>query len=238
LRHRSIVERLEQHFERLGNLAQRLGALIAKKAAPYVKARYWAVYGLAFAAGLYLFGPTHGWQKLHRANMARHMAKEAPQSMVALQQELRILKKDLQQLTVTPPDPAQFTPDQFSRPAAGKIVNGYQWFVKQHIWRLHPGVDFQAPLGSAVLAVAPGRVVGCERSAHGFMIKLSHGNAWESVYIDLTAARVRIGQAVLQGQTIGVSGLIYCIKPEQAGFHFGLYHERKPVDPRKFISGL
>lgn len=238
LRHRSIVERLEQYFKPLCNFTQRLGVLLAKKAAPYVKVQYWVVYGLAFTAGLYLFGPTHGWQKWHRVNEARHMAKETPQSIVALQQELRILKKDLQQLTVTLPDPAQFTPDQFRRPVAGEIVHGYQWIVTQHIWRLHPGVDFKAPLGSAVLAVASGRVVGCERSAHGFMIKLSHGNAWESVYTDLTAVRVRIGQTVLRGQTIGVSGLIYCTKPEQAGFHFGLYHEREPVDPRKFISGL
>jgi murein DD-endopeptidase MepM/ murein hydrolase activator NlpD len=232
------IDRLGRHFDRLIGSARRWGVVIAKKAMPYLKARYWAVYLLAFAMGFYLFGPTHGWQKLHRANAARRMAREVPESMATLQRELRRLKKDIQQLTVTPPSASQFTPDQFIRPAAGETVQGYQWILTRHIWRLHPGVDFKAPWGSDVLAAASGRVVSCERSAGGFTIRLSHGHDWQSVYADLAAARVQTGQAVQKGQTIGISGLIQCIKPEQAGFHFGLYHEKKPVDPCKIISGM
>jgi murein DD-endopeptidase MepM/ murein hydrolase activator NlpD len=237
LRHRSKMDRLGQNFNRLIGSAKRQGVLIAKKAVPYLNAKYWAVYLLAFALGFYLFGPTHGWQKLRRANTAHRMTRKAPESIATLQRELRLLKKDLQQLTVMP-GTAPFTPDEFRRPTAGEVTQGYQWIVTRHIWRLHPGVDFKAPLGSIVLAAASGRVLSCERLATGFTIKLKHGDAWESIYTDLTAVRVRVGQTILRGQAIGVSGLIHCVQPEQAGFHFGLYHEKEPVDPCKIISGL
>jgi murein DD-endopeptidase MepM/ murein hydrolase activator NlpD len=214
-------------------------AMIGRKATPYLKGKYWLIYLAAFVVGLYLFGPTHGWQKLRRVTLFPGPAqKAAPSTIAALQRELRQLKQDLRKLTGPSSDGAAFTPEDLIRPAAGDIIQGYQWTLTDHIWRLHPGVDFKMPLGGAVVAAAAGRVIGLERSGAGVLIRLSHDNDWESSYADLADARVRMGQAVTRGQIIGVSGMVHCCDPAQPGFHFGLYYKQEAVDPRKYISVL
>jgi murein DD-endopeptidase MepM/ murein hydrolase activator NlpD len=239
LRYKSRIRRLGQNWGRLIASGKHRCFLLAKKIMPYLNVRYWGIYLLAFGLGFYLFGPAHGWRQVSQLNpWRRRMTAPTPQTMVALQRELQTIKKDLRQLTAEQRNTALFTPEQFRPPANGTLIQGYQWISSRHIWRLHPGVDFQMAWGSPVLAAAAGRVISCERTASGFSIKLDHGNAWESVYAELAEARVRMGQKVRTGQTIGTSGIVRCIQPEQAGFHFGLYHRQKPVDPGKIISGL
>jgi murein DD-endopeptidase MepM/ murein hydrolase activator NlpD len=237
LGYRSRIRRLRQNWGRLIDSGRRRGSFLVKQALPYLDVKYWWIYLLASALGFYLAGPCRGWQKLSQANFVRRIAAPTPQSMTTLQREMRRLKRELRELQVKQKSMARFAPEQFRPPAPeARIIQGYQWTLNRHIWRLHPGVDFEAPPGSAVLAAAAGRVVDCERTASGFRIKLSHGNDWESVYADLAAARVRVGQMVQTGQTVGISGLVQCVRPGQAGFHFGLYHQKKPVDPSKILK--
>jgi hypothetical protein len=238
LRRRSKLRAVGQAWEHLVDAAGRQAKLIVQKAGLYLKPRYWILYLVMLGLGLYLFGPTHGWQKLRWVNTGRRPPEESPPAIATLQREIRDLKQDLKQLTATPSLEVCFTPQQFRRPAAGKVIQGYQWVLNRQIWRLHPGVDLAVPLGSAVLAAASGRVASCDRTANGFTVKLYHGNDWESIYDDLAGVRVKIGQKVLKGQAIGISGLVRCIQPERAGFHFGLYHHKQPVDPCQIISGL
>jgi murein DD-endopeptidase MepM/ murein hydrolase activator NlpD len=238
LRQRTKLDRLKRFFA-WRHWDRRQLAVVGKKVTPYLKGKYWLIYLAAFILGFYLFGPTHGWQKLRRTVFSPGSVKKAePVTIAALQRELRLLKQDLQKLTGPSPDGASFTPEDFIRPAAGEIIQGYQWTLTNHIWRLHPGVDFRTPLGGAVVAAAAGRVVGLERTGAGVTIRLSHGNAWESSYADLAGARVRMGQAVTRGQIVGVSGMVHCCDPARPGFHFGLYHKQEAVDPHKYISAL
>jgi hypothetical protein len=238
LRRRSRLRSVRQAWNHLAYWVGRRANVIVQKAGLYLKPRYWVLYLVMFGLGFYLFGPTRGWQKLRWVNKSRRMREESPPAIATLQRELRTLKRDLKQLTATPSLEVFFTPERFGRPAAGKVIQGYQWFLNRHIWRLHPGVDLAVPLGSSVLAAASGRVVNCDRTSNGFTIKLYHGNDWESIYDNLTGVRVQTGQTVLKGQAIGISGLVRCVQPEQAGFHFGLYHLQQPVDPCQIISGL
>lgn len=73
--------------------------------------------------------------------------------------------------------------------------------------RAHLGVDYRAPVGAPVLAVADGVVVSAGfNGGAGRMVHLRHGNGLETQYLHLSAAQVRPGQRVHQGDVIGKVG--------------------------------
>jgi murein DD-endopeptidase MepM/ murein hydrolase activator NlpD len=75
--------------------------------------------------------------------------------------------------------------------------------------RPHLGVDYGAPTGTPIVAVATGTVVSAGRSGgSGNMIRLRHTNGYETYYLHLSrfASSVRSGARVFQGQEIGYVG--------------------------------
>lgn len=75
--------------------------------------------------------------------------------------------------------------------------------------RAHLGVDYGAPTGTRVIAVARGRVeFAGRRGGSGNMVRLSHNNDYETYYLHLSrfAEGIRPGARVAQGQTIGYVG--------------------------------
>ena len=75
--------------------------------------------------------------------------------------------------------------------------------------RPHLGVDYGAPTGTPVIAVASGRVVSAGRSGgSGNMVRLRHTNGYETYYLHLSAFApgIRRGARVTQGQVIGRVG--------------------------------
>ena len=75
--------------------------------------------------------------------------------------------------------------------------------------RPHLGVDYGAPVGTPVIAVATGTVVSAGRSgASGNMVRLRHTNGYETYYLHLSAFAEGIhpGIRVMQGQMIGRVG--------------------------------
>ena len=73
--------------------------------------------------------------------------------------------------------------------------------------RAHLGVDYRAPAGSPVVAVADGVVVSAAMSGGaGRMVHLRHANGYETEYLHLSALAVRAGARVRQGELIGRVG--------------------------------
>jgi len=73
----------------------------------------------------------------------------------------------------------------------------------------HLGVDYGAPTGTPVIAVASGRVVSAAASGgSGNMVRIRHINGYETYYLHLSrfAKGMRSGSRVVQGQTIGYVG--------------------------------
>jgi murein DD-endopeptidase MepM/ murein hydrolase activator NlpD len=78
-----------------------------------------------------------------------------------------------------------------------------------HVVRAHLGVDYAAPIGAAVVAVASGTVVSAGYSgASGNMVHLKHASGVETYYLHLSTfgKGIRTGARVEQGQTIGRVG--------------------------------
>jgi murein DD-endopeptidase MepM/ murein hydrolase activator NlpD len=75
--------------------------------------------------------------------------------------------------------------------------------------RAHLGVDYGAPVGTAVMAVASGVVESAGWAGDaGRMIKLRHSGGYETEYLHLSAfaSNLRVGGRVEQGQLIGRVG--------------------------------
>jgi murein DD-endopeptidase MepM/ murein hydrolase activator NlpD len=73
--------------------------------------------------------------------------------------------------------------------------------------RAHLGVDYRAPAGAPVVAVADGVVVSAGLSGGaGRLVHLRHANGFETEYLHLSAIAVRAGARVRQGELVGRVG--------------------------------
>ena len=98
--------------------------------------------------------------------------------------------------------------------------------------RAHRGVDYGAPTGSEVVAVASGTVISATYDrANGRMVRLRHASGYESSYLHLSAfARgIRAGVRVGQGEVIGRVGSTGLATGPH--LHYGLKKNGVYVDP-------
>jgi murein DD-endopeptidase MepM/ murein hydrolase activator NlpD len=78
-----------------------------------------------------------------------------------------------------------------------------------HTTRAHLGVDYGAPAGAPVVAVASGSVISATYdNANGRMVRLRHASGYQTYYLHLSAfgPGIRAGAHVDQGQLIGKVG--------------------------------
>ena len=76
-----------------------------------------------------------------------------------------------------------------------------------HQYRAHQGVDYRAPTGAPVVAVAAGTVVfAAYNGGSGRMVHLRHANGFESQYLHLSSIAVRAGARINQGDLVGRVG--------------------------------
>lgn len=73
----------------------------------------------------------------------------------------------------------------------------------------HEGVDIHAPTGSRIFAVAPGRITRVRNNPnghnYGIHVQIDHIENYQTIYAHMKEARVRVGQTVVSGQTIGLA---------------------------------
>lgn len=225
------------HLSKINAWLRQQGKKLSDNAKPYLVPKYWAIYLLAFGLGLYLWGPSHGLQKISQWKMKQERQTHKSPTVETLRHELNRLKQQLQTEQAKKLEPV-FDAHSFSRPALGQVVQGFEWTGFQKSWRLHPGVDISTPAGSNVMAAAAGTVIKIEKALGGrFSVTLDHGSGWESIYADLTDIQVQDGQKVIKGVIVGTSSPAGT-HSKVPGFHFGIYHDRQPVDPKNIVEGL
>jgi murein DD-endopeptidase MepM/ murein hydrolase activator NlpD len=101
-----------------------------------------------------------------------------------------------------------------------------------HTARAHRGVDYAAPHGAEVVAIASGTVVSVTSDrTNGRMVRLRHASGYESYYLHLSAfARgLRAGAHVAQGQVVGRVGATGLATGPH--LHYGLKKNGAFVDP-------
>jgi murein DD-endopeptidase MepM/ murein hydrolase activator NlpD len=78
-----------------------------------------------------------------------------------------------------------------------------------HTARAHRGVDYSAPSGAPVVAIAAGRVLSASFDrANGRMVRLRHSSGYESYYLHLSAFApgIKAGASISQGEMVGRVG--------------------------------
>jgi murein DD-endopeptidase MepM/ murein hydrolase activator NlpD len=99
----------------------------------------------------------------------------------------------------------------------------------------HTGIDLVEPFGSPVYAADDGVValVGSSSSGYGIYVVIAHSGGLDTLYGHLSTALVKVGQAVTQGQPVGLEGSTG--NSTGPHVHFELRINQKPIDPTPYL---
>jgi murein DD-endopeptidase MepM/ murein hydrolase activator NlpD len=102
------------------------------------------------------------------------------------------------------PNPSSTPFKGYIWPAKGVLTSGYGWR-----WgRMHKGIDVAAPIGTPIVAAAPGVVVraGWNSGGYGKLVDIRHADGAVTRYAHNSRILVQSGQLVEQGQQISEMG--------------------------------
>jgi murein DD-endopeptidase MepM/ murein hydrolase activator NlpD len=99
----------------------------------------------------------------------------------------------------------------------------------------HLGIDFDAPIGAAIHAVADGVVtfVG-QRSGYGNVVEIDHGNGYMTRYAHNSKNVATVGERVHAGQTIARVGETG--RATGPHCHFEVWLNGRPVNPIAYVN--
>jgi hypothetical protein len=74
--------------------------------------------------------------------------------------------------------------------------------------KMHTGIDFTAPAGTAIQVTGNGKVVEVKRESggYGLHVVVDHGFGYQTLYAHMKTTDVKVGQKVTRGQKIGTIG--------------------------------
>ena len=95
-------------------------------------------------------------------------------------------------------------PLEFSR-----VTSGFE--MRMHpllnVWQAHNGVDYAAPTGTPVKSVGAGKVkFAGQQLGYGNVVQVDHAGSKSTLYAHLSRIDVKEGEAVTQGQLLGLVG--------------------------------
>lgn len=127
----------------------------------------------------------------------------------------------------------------FDAPVKGYAINsnfGPRKLAGEARARAHEGVDIAAPTGTGVFAAAEGQVIrtGYDPAGYGRFIEVRHPNGMTSLYGHLSRVDVHSGQALGEGQRIGLVGSTgYSTGPH---LHFEVRRNGRHINPAKVLG--
>ena len=103
--------------------------------------------------------------------------------------------------------------------------------------RPHTGLDIVAATGTPVVASANGRIASAgHRGDYGLLVEIDHGHGVRTRYAHLSASRVKVGQLVQRGQTIGAVGTTgLSVGPH---LHYEVLVNGRYANPRRYILDM
>jgi murein DD-endopeptidase MepM/ murein hydrolase activator NlpD len=124
------------------------------------------------------------------------------------------------------------SPIKFVTPRITSRFSASRFHPIYKVYRPHYGVDYAAPIGTAVQATADGEVTFAGRDGgSGNMVRMRHKNAYETAYLHLRnfGPGVRRGAALKGGDIVGYVGS----SGDSTGPHldYRIYHHGGPVNP-------
>jgi len=106
---------------------------------------------------------------------------------------------------------------------------------QRNIHKINQGLVFEAPQGTSVHAVSPGKVVFCDwLNGYGLLMIIDHGWGFMTLYSNNLALFKQKGDTVNQGEqiaTVGHSGTL-----RQNGLYFEIRHRGKAIPPMEWLK--
>lgn len=127
----------------------------------------------------------------------------------------------------------------FALPVPGREINsgfGLRRLAGEAAARQHAGVDIAAPKGSSVYASSEGVVLrtGYDAKGYGHFIEVRHPNSLTTLYGHLSRVDVASGQAVEQGERIGLVGSTG--RSTGPHLHFEVRRNNRQIDPTRVLG--
>jgi murein DD-endopeptidase MepM/ murein hydrolase activator NlpD len=99
---------------------------------------------------------------------------------------------------------------------------------------MHTGLDFRASMGDPVRATANGKVATAGwAGGYGRMVEIDHGNGLSTRYGHLSEIDVKVGDAIMIGQVVGLVGSTG--RSTGPHLHYETRIDGEAVDPQKFL---
>jgi murein DD-endopeptidase MepM/ murein hydrolase activator NlpD len=124
-------------------------------------------------------------------------------------------------------------------PSGAQGTGQFRWpvvgYITQDFWSGHRAIDIAVPSGSPVYAADSGYVTfsGWTDVGYGFLVRIDHGNGFETLYAHNTQLLVVAGEAVVRGQLIAYSGSTgHSTGPH---VHFEVRLNGVPLNPRLYL---
>lgn len=124
------------------------------------------------------------------------------------------------------------TPELLNIPKLDRLTSGFGIRLDPFTNRLafHGGVDFKAHVGMKIFAAMDGVVsFSGKKGRYGNLVKLSHGDGFETRYAHLSKLKVKNGQKVKKGDLIALAGSTG--RSTGPHLHFELLRNGKKLDP-------
>ncbi len=121
-------------------------------------------------------------------------------------------------------------------PAGGPVTVGFGKVVNPRFntVTVQNGIDFGAPAGTLVHAVAPGRVVHAGWfNGYGNLVIVDHGDGYHTLVAHLASMRTAMGEEVEAGTVLGTVGDSGSLKGPY--LYFEIREKGRPVDPRPWL---
>lgn len=101
---------------------------------------------------------------------------------------------------------------------------------------MHQGVDIVTPIGTPIVATADGVVEKVLNSpdSYGIFVTIRHDDEFQTVYAQLSEAKVKVGDKVTKGQLIALSG--NSGRSTAPHLHYEVIHNGKNVDPSLYFG--
>ncbi len=118
-----------------------------------------------------------------------------------------------------------------------KHLSGYG--IRLHpvhkVKKLHQGIDFTAPRGTAIQATGHGTVVEVKKGSKGYgnKVLIDHGFGFKSLYGHMQTITVKVGEVVKKGQQIGTVGSTGTSTAPH--LHYEVWINGKAVNPVDYV---
>ncbi|SKB87134.1 Murein DD-endopeptidase MepM and murein hydrolase activator NlpD, contain LysM domain [Sphingobacterium nematocida] len=100
---------------------------------------------------------------------------------------------------------------------------------------MHSGVDLKGSTGDPVKATATGKVTFAGYDGdYGYVVKVKHQNGYETRYAHLSKTKVKQGQSIDAGKTIGLLGSTG--RSTGPHLHYEILKNDKKINPEKYFK--